>query len=51
MSMCIDCGARRGPLCPACVKTAATLGHTADSRLGILGAPPLIPAGHEREGS
>lgn len=38
MTKCADCGAKRGgPLCPACTKTAAALGHTAEQRLTTLG--------------
>lgn len=41
MSACVDCGAKRGgPLCPACVKTAENLGHTAEERLEALGWSP-----------
>lgn len=38
---CLDCGARLGPLCPACVRVAHALGLTADQRSRMLGAPPL----------
>ena len=39
---CHDCG-RTGPaLCAACISVAEALGYTADQRLTILGAPPLI---------
>jgi hypothetical protein len=41
MSACVDCGAKRGgPLCAACTKTAAGLGHTAEERLTTLGWSP-----------
>lgn len=39
MSVCVDCGARGGPLCTACAKVAAVLGHTAEERLRMLGEP------------
>lgn len=38
---CFDCGQPHGPLCPACSKAAAALGHTADERLALIGCQPL----------
>lgn len=49
MSICADCGAHRGPLCPACTRVADALGHSTDERLRVLGVPRLIAADHERE--
>lgn len=39
---CLDCGRTGNILCPACLRVALALGYTADQRLTILGAPPLI---------